>query len=148
VPDRDATRKRAYAAYTSFVARLEETTVKIPYNKVELRRKSYWEPLDRYALQLQSEYRISPDQLAQLIKEGVEQNWPTEQPGDGGALAKMLRRLHTETKLVVRRAQAKADMDILGRLVNMAVSQATAAGTMQNNINAEAGRRALTPGSR
>jgi hypothetical protein len=60
----------------------------------------------------------------------------------------MLRRLRTETKLVVRRAQAKADMDMLGRLVNMAVSQATAAGTMQNSINAEAGRRALTPGSR
>jgi hypothetical protein len=145
VPDRDATRKRAYAAYAAFVAQLEEQTVKIPYNKVELRRKSYWEPLDRYSLELQLEYRISADQLAQLIKDGLEQIWPTEQPGDGGALVKMLRRLHTETKLIVRRAQSRANMDVLDRLTNMAIQQATAAGTMQNMMNAEAARRALTP---
>jgi hypothetical protein len=38
-------------------------------------------------------------------------------------------------------------MAMLDRLVGMAISQATAASTMQNAINAEAARRAFTPGA-
>jgi serine/threonine protein kinase len=139
------TRQQVYASYAAFVARLGERTVKIAYNDVKLRRKYYWEPLDSYSVQLAAENLISSEQLAQLIKDGLEQSWPTERSGDSSALAKMYRRLRTESKLAIRRAEARANMDVLDRLTNMAIQQATAAGRMQNTTNAEAGRRAVAP---
>ncbi len=137
------TRKKAYADFAAFVARTEEETNKLQYNALKARRKKYWEPLDQHAVQLQTDYQISAEELAQLINEGLEQKWPTEQPEDRIALLKMFDRNRAETKLLARRVNATANRMMLDRLFGMAVSQATAAGTMQNNFNADTARRAV-----
>jgi hypothetical protein len=138
-----ATRKKVYADYAAFVARTEEETNKLQYNALKARRKRYWEPLNQHAVQLQTDYQISAEELARLIKEGLEQKWPTEQPADRIAVLKMFDRNRAETKLLARRVDATANRMMLDRLFGMALSQATAAGTMQNNLNADTARRAV-----
>ena len=58
-------------------------------------------------------------------------------------VAKLFHRFKIEYKLAARHANAQAGMSMIDSMANMAIQQATAAGTMQNNANAAAGRRAL-----
>jgi serine/threonine protein kinase len=141
--NRTEPRKQAYAEYAAFVRKLEQETEKIPYNQTGVRSRRYWTPLNNFANQLAAKYGIPQGALIQLIKEGFTQRWPTEETEDWDMVAKLFRRLQTEYKLAARRAEARAGMSMIDNMASMALQQATAAGTMQNNANAAAGRRAL-----
>lgn len=136
-------RKRAYVEYAAFVRELEHKTDKIPFNKIGLRTRNYWAPLNDFATQLASRYRLSQQKLIDLVRHGYEESWPTERTEDREMLARSFHRMKTEFKVAARRAESRVGMQLLDGMAAMAIQQATAAGTIQNNANAAAGRRAL-----
>jgi hypothetical protein len=117
-----------FSKYATAVASVERTTQSIPYRDTKRRIKYYWDPINRTAENLQSQYSVTPDLLAQIIQLGLREKWRTADPGDAAALAKMMRRFNTERTLAMHRAQADAGSLMLDRLINAAVQQQTAIG--------------------
>jgi len=144
--DPTSTHKELFAAYAGIVAKLEDDTAYIPSKDTKHRSKFYWAPLNESAGELQAKYQVSGYTLAEAVEQGLSNSWPTNQPSDGRAVARMLRRIRSEQLVNARRAVARANMAALDALCAMIVSQSTAAGTAQNGANAATGR-ALVLGS-
>ena len=112
-----------FSKYAAAVAAVERSTVSIPYRDTKRRVKYYWDPINQTAVNLQTQHNITPDLLAQIIQLGLREKWPTADPGDAEALAKMMRRFSTERTLAMHRAQADAGSLMLGRLINASLQQ-------------------------
>jgi hypothetical protein len=133
-----------YADYAAAVGKLEQETAHIRAKDTRHRKQFYWIPLEKFGQELQARHQITSYQLAEIVNQGQQENWPTQSTKDGAAVARMFRRIRTEQALIVRHAQAREDMAMLDALVNAMIQQATAAGTATNRAMAGAGRAALT----
>jgi hypothetical protein len=123
-----------YAEYAAWVARLEQSTAHIPAKDTRHRRQFYWIPLEKFGQQLQTQHQVTGYQLAQVVNQGQQENWPTQNTKDGAAVARMFRRIPAELAVAYRRAEARANLAALDALCDSIVAQATAAGSSGGQI--------------
>jgi hypothetical protein len=117
-----------YAEYAAGVAKLERDTSRIPTKDLRRRQKFYWAPLDRFARRLQVEHKLNGYQLAQIVNQGQQENWSTQNTNDGAAISRMFRRIQAEHFVRARRAQTDADMAFLDAISRSLAAQASASG--------------------
>jgi hypothetical protein len=125
-----------YADYAAGVTKLEQETAHISAKNYTHRQRFYWLPLNKFSEQLQSQYQINGYQLAQIVTQGLEEEWPTKDSKDSASVTRMFRRISAEQRMAARHAEAQADMACLDALCNSIIAAATAAGTAGNRAAA------------
>jgi hypothetical protein len=127
-----------YADYAAGVTKLEQETAHISAKNYTHRQRFYWLPLNKFSEQLQSQYQINGYELAQIVSQGLDEEWPTKESKDSASVQRMFRRIGTEQVLAARHEQAVANMDCLDALCNSIIAAGTAAGTVGNRAAAGA----------
>ena len=107
--------QRIYATYAAKVAEVEKASQSIDTRDTKRRIKYYWDPIHKTAADLEDQYHIDSNLLAQIIQLGLRGKWPNVQ--DGEACAKMLRRAKVERTQAMRRADAQVGDVVLQQIL-------------------------------
>jgi len=127
-----------YADYAAGVTKLEQETAHISAKNYTHRQRFYWLPLNKFSEQLQSQYQINGYQLAQIVSQGLDEDWPTKDSKDDASVQRMFRRIGTEQVLAARHEQAVANMACLDAMCNSIIAAGTA-----GNMAAAGARRGV-----
>ncbi len=127
-----------YADYAAGVTKLEQETAHISAKNYTHRQRFYWLPLNKFSEQLQSQYQINGYQLAQIVSQGLEEEWPTKDSKDSRLGHTGVPPHQHEQRMAPRHAEAQANMVCLDACPSVLIAAGTAAGTAGNQVAAGA----------